>query len=276
MEWQKLDLTKASVVKREVDIVMQKLNDITNGTSNLSDNGRVNFLSSVQDRIQELENFYLLNTDDERAVLFEKERLRLRKSLQPFHAVRDTKSVGASEKSISAATASQRMDRTQSSTPNRSLSLSQPQFQQPQQQYIPPSPIDNLNGTQFAGGARRSPTAQDKSIYSWENGKERNSRGSVTVENFSYDPTQTAGFYARRTDDVDVDDMDRFIDFQIILTQEEMTALAARKKAQKNDAKLHKSQAAALSVHASTPYVDPKRIAAEMLRPGHPDRWIHY
>jgi hypothetical protein len=272
MDWQKLDLTKASVVKREVDVVLQKLNDISSGISNLSENARVNFLASVQERIQELENFYLINTDDERAILFEKERLRLRKALQPFHVVRDSKSIATSDKSASAATMSQRQDRLQPTPSNRSLSQSALQ----QSQSFPFTESINPAATTSIPTARKSPTGLDKSIYGWEYGKEKYSRGTISIENFSYDPTPTPGFYSRQSENFDTDDMDKCLDFQIILTQEEMTALAARKKAQKLDAKLHKSQAAALSVHASTPYVDPKRIAAEMLRPGHPDRWIHY
>jgi hypothetical protein len=276
MDWQKLDLTKASVVKREVDVVMQKLSDISNGTSNLSDNAKANFFSSVQERIQELENFYLLNTDDERAILFEKERLRLRKALQPFHSTRESKSVAASEKSISAATSSLRLEKANSfNNINKSLPLSQSQIRL-NQPTLSPTPGETLNFGQSPTASRRSPMGPDKKIYGWENGKEKSQRGNITLENFSYEPTSTPGFYSRQLENLDVDEMDKFIDFQIVLTQEEMTALAARKKAQKLDGKLHKSQAAALSVHAATPYVDPKRIAAEMLRPGHPDRWIHY
>jgi hypothetical protein len=57
MDWQKLDLTKASVLKREVDVVLQKMYD-TNPEVNKS-----KLCSAVQYRIQELENFCAANND---------------------------------------------------------------------------------------------------------------------------------------------------------------------------------------------------------------------
>ena len=57
MDWQKLDLAKASVLKREVDVVLQRLYD-TNPEIN-----KAKLCSSVQYRIQELENFCAKNGD---------------------------------------------------------------------------------------------------------------------------------------------------------------------------------------------------------------------
>lgn len=56
MDWQKLDLAKASVLKREVDVVLQKMYD-TNPEVN-----KTKLCSAVQYRIQELENFCALNS----------------------------------------------------------------------------------------------------------------------------------------------------------------------------------------------------------------------
>lgn len=59
MEWQKLELSKASIVKREVDVALQRLMDsLTN--PELSKN---KLLSAINNRIQELETFYVSNSD---------------------------------------------------------------------------------------------------------------------------------------------------------------------------------------------------------------------
>lgn len=57
MDWQKLDLAKASVLKREVDVALQRMYD-TNPEINKS-----KLCSSVQYRIQELDNFCARNSD---------------------------------------------------------------------------------------------------------------------------------------------------------------------------------------------------------------------
>lgn len=56
MDWQKLDLAKASVLKREVDVALQRVYD-TNPDVNKS-----KLYSAIQYRIQELENFCAKNS----------------------------------------------------------------------------------------------------------------------------------------------------------------------------------------------------------------------
>lgn len=59
MEWHKLELTKASVIKKEVDAVINLLTEaVANDASNKS-----SIISAIQARIQELENFYIRNND---------------------------------------------------------------------------------------------------------------------------------------------------------------------------------------------------------------------
>jgi hypothetical protein len=59
MDWQKLDLTKASVLKREVDVALQRVYD----TSTNPEINKGKLLSAIQNRIQELENFCVKNGD---------------------------------------------------------------------------------------------------------------------------------------------------------------------------------------------------------------------
>lgn len=278
MDWQKLDLTKVSAVKREVDLVATKLSEYASPEFITPEASREksNFIASVQARIQDLENFYLQNSDDDRAVLFEKERLRLRKVVQPFATAKDNKSVVTSDRSQSIGVASsQRLDRTASSQSMKDFRTPVQQKGQ-QQQDFPSSPTTGAQISSAAIPLRRSPGTQERSLYKWENGSTSvRARSDLIVDGRNFEPSAAPGFYFRKYEEMSGVEVDQCVDFQIILTQEEITALAARKKAQKADAKLHKSQAASSSVHHATPYVDPKRLTQDMYRPGHPDRWIH-
>lgn len=57
MDWQKLDLAKASVLKREVDVALQRIYD------NNPETNKSKLCSAIQYRIQELENFCAKNSD---------------------------------------------------------------------------------------------------------------------------------------------------------------------------------------------------------------------
>lgn len=59
MEWHKLELTKASVIKKEVDHVINILNEAASTESS----NKSAIVNAVQARIQELENFYIRNND---------------------------------------------------------------------------------------------------------------------------------------------------------------------------------------------------------------------
>ena len=59
MEWHKLELTKASVIKKEVDTVINLLNEAISSESP----NKSAIVNAIQARIQELENFYIRNND---------------------------------------------------------------------------------------------------------------------------------------------------------------------------------------------------------------------
>ena len=78
IQWATLELRKASNLRREVDEACKQFNEaVENGDSALVKELRRAFA----ERIDQLEDFYLKHDDDERAVLFEKQRLRLRRVL---------------------------------------------------------------------------------------------------------------------------------------------------------------------------------------------------
>lgn len=68
---------------------------------------------------------------------------------------------------------------------------------------------------------------------------------------------------------------EKYVDFQVVLTAEELATLAARRRADRRDVKLDKNQAAAASPLVSVPYVEPRRVREALLRPDQPEKWIN-
>lgn len=279
--------------------------------------------------------FYAMNylITDDRAILFEKERLRLRKGIQNFHqTAKDNRSVASEAMSV---TSEQRSvskyrnfssDRSFHSQHAAADEHSQPPPQQQQQQQNsaappPPPKIKHVMGTakqsQLPSGTNRSilsisssskrasptnkstiPTGatQTGTIYSWEDSAARPPREPLFIDGVQFEPTDAKGFYRRMLSVVpesepandeeyfqlqqqaekqaDFTLSDKFVDFQIALTQEEFMTLAARRKAERVDVKLHRNQASAKSVHSSTPYIEQRRIVKQLYRPANPDKWV--
>ena len=140
--------------------------------------------------------------------------------------------------------------------------------------------------TKKTGSPNGASTAARNTIYEWEGQSESDRRmqarqTALIVDHLTYCPSATNGFY-RRTDEHEeqfdnIASDDKFIDFQIILTKDEISALAARKRSLQihTDKVLHKSTAASKSVHAATPYIDQYRITKELMRPNKPEKWVH-
>lgn len=113
-------------------------------------------------------------------------------------------------------------------------------------------------------------------IYAWEESNERPERVPIDIGGVTFLPSKQVGFYNRQdVVQVGFDSTplpEKHVDFQIILSAEELTTLAARKKAASTRMATQKN--AQPSLHISTPYVDPRRIYKDHLRPTNPDRWI--
>ena len=73
---------------------------------NVANNGDAaalaNLRASIEGRIEDLEAFYLRNVDDERSVLFEKQRLKLRKLLHEYDTYAATLTTGNTDSNSSA------------------------------------------------------------------------------------------------------------------------------------------------------------------------------
>ena len=69
--------------------------------------------------------------------------------------------------------------------------------------------------------------------------------------------------------------LDDYVDFQIVLTAEEMSALISRRRiTSRPDIQLAKSQLVSNNVHISTPFVDQSRVMKAHLRPDNPEKWM--
>lgn len=84
MRWLPLDLDNFTNISQEVDDVVSKYKELAlDVAANPNDRGAEEALAqlkySVEQRVDDLENFYYENDMDERAILFEKQRLKLRK-----------------------------------------------------------------------------------------------------------------------------------------------------------------------------------------------------
>lgn len=332
MEWEKLDLASAALIKKEVDSILIMLAElgvpgvlsssmsVNTGFSSQehSIDALLNIIPLIHDRIDELEQFYTDNCDDERAVLFEKERLRLRKALQQAISFSNSsKSVVTDSTSVSHRTsvASSKLhpnSASQSVAPsvsNQPIKNNSPKAISPSNSQNHPSSSNSVRSS-FSQTNIKSPTNNTQrlspkptgpGIYTWENNVKGTmtpkTRHPIAIEDVTYSPSPLPGFYIRDSNEYQNENENnfdqsrgpglssssifsspspssKFIDVQIILTQEEMTALAARKRSSRPGAKLFKSQAASTSVHSTTPFIEPARISKELLRPGHPDRWL--
>lgn len=95
------------------------------------------------------------------------------------------------------------------------------------------------------------------------------------VEGITYLPTNMAGYYIRQ-DAPQVGNNDKYIDFQIILTQDELNTLVQRKKALlRMNGGINSATTGTpnkISIQASTPYIDPCRHFE--YRPVQQDKWV--
>merc|ERR1711998_305323 len=73
-----LDLENFTTIAQQVDDVINRLKELAAE----SPEGAEQLRELIEQRVDDLENFYYENDLDERAILFEKQRLKLRKALR--------------------------------------------------------------------------------------------------------------------------------------------------------------------------------------------------
>lgn len=264
VKWMPLELRKASNLRTEVDdAVLSFTAAIQRG-----DQAQVEaYRAAFGDRIDELEEFYLANDDDERAVLFEKQRLRLRRALQTAQqAAKPDKAPGASTPSRTPRGKDRTMPRT-AATPV----AASPAYQETAVKKTP------ISGSKGKAGASAPSSNKKKSkklvspLYAWERPKEDSenanlSRRPVITEHGQFNPSdRIRGFYEQQHQEVS----NKYVDFQIILSELEYQELLAKRRAQKARGEAmdrQKQEPDSQFLFSSMPYVDANRVETSLYR----------
>jgi hypothetical protein len=272
MEWQKLDIRKASVLKKQVDLGLQALKTAISEGDNAR---RSSLVQSFLVQIDEIEEFRSMNDSDERSILFERERLRLRKAVQ--------------ENSSSSAAATIQPQDTGSPKARKGLAA----------QRNPDGSYRNTLGVSFdeeevdspsirsKGGSPAREPAAPANIYSWENPDiVKPLRRPIAIEGTIFAPSEMDGVYVKDDENLQeelaaVDEskspagaQDKYVDMYFVLTAEEVSTLASRLQHNKShDKQLFKNAGSAQGVQHSTPYVDNARIENMLYRETQKERW---
>ena len=117
----------------------------------------------------------------------------------------------------------------------------------------------------------------NKPIYAWElKNLEKVERSTISNEYGTFLPSLKAGIYTSVGDTTEVHA--RHVDFQVVLTEDEMMTIISRQKALRQEA-LHRQRFTErrkenrLGLMASSPYIDKRRVHREIYRHDNPEKW---
>jgi hypothetical protein len=126
---------------------------------------------------------------------------------------------------------------------------------------------------------KRTPTKKaTKPLYAWELAKkEETVRHPINLEHGTYLPSHTQGIYNLLGED-DLEENRRHIDYQVILTEDELMTIVARQRAVRAEQQhrqrfTNKVKENKLGIMASGPYMDSKRVMKDHYRHDHPDKF---
>ncbi len=232
---------------RQVDDAIKKFTAASTGDPTLFHAYRQAF----EARIDELEDFHAANDDDERAVLFEKQRLRLRQALQTAAPPSPAKKDGGKEDLRTPASQMIRSFRTGvgSSPEPKSATLGSP----------------SSSKSPKSASPRKKKQTTPKPLYSWEKKQSpqpTTPRSSVNSPHGEFIPSASPGFYEKRGA---APTSTKYIDFQVVLSEDSYQELLTRRRRQNAEAK-HMGRFKDRTVketpylNASTPYVDPSKV----------------
>eukprot|EP00656_Telonema_subtile_P004112 TRINITY_DN1186_c0_g1_i1.p1 TRINITY_DN1186_c0_g1~~TRINITY_DN1186_c0_g1_i1.p1 ORF type:complete len:305 (+),score=77.37 TRINITY_DN1186_c0_g1_i1:197-1111(+) len=183
-----LDLDNFTAISQQVDDVIAQFKELAGEGS-----GEVETLKdAICERLVDLENFYYENDMDERAILFEKQRLKLRKMIRDYEDGRLVLTEAA---------------------PAQTSSARQPQSKQPRRPGSRSSKAPPSDGTLVRSSAVRDKKLKVAPIYDWEL-KSRNKTLDAEEERVRPD-APPEGF-----------------EFQVKLTREEFMTLMERRETQ--------------------------------------------
>ena len=258
MQWQRLDIRKASILKKQVDLGLAALKTAVNeGDANT----RGALVQSFLVQIDEIEEFRSMNDSDERSILFERERLRLRKAVQEYAAQPNAGTNSSSSKSFGGSASAGK--RSTSSSKGVSFTTLDD---------LAESPRKKEGGIHVASGSPASPSH----IYGWESEKRELKRTPIAIEGMVFAPAEEVGVYVKDGEDPTEESKtgdEKFMDMYFVLSAEEVSVLASRIQKKSEDKAHLKSQASAMGVQHSTPYVDSARIENMLYRETHKERW---
>lgn len=259
MEWQRLDIRKASILKKQVDLGLGALKTaVSDGDANM----RSALIQSFLVQIDEIEEFRSMNDSDERSILFERERLRLRKAVQEY-SVQSTASGGTPSGSKHPFSGSSSSDKRGSSD-KKGVSFTTLDD-------LSESPRKKEGGIHVASGSPASPSH----IYGWESEKRVVKRTPIAIEGTVFAPAEQLGVYVKDGEDPTEESKtdEKFMDMYFVLTAEEVSVLASRIQKKSEDKSHLKSQASAIGVQHSTPFVDSSRIESMLYRQTEKEKW---
>jgi hypothetical protein len=185
-----------------------------------------------------INEFQLFHHDDDRSLLFEKEQNRLKAFLTSQGFSLTTASVDSAPSDVPGT-------RSPSKIPKRT-----------------------------PGSGKKSA----KPLYAWELAKkDEEPRHPISTDYGIYAPSHTKGIYNHVGDDSRTE-VQRHIDYQVILTEDELMTIVARQRAvraeqhhrQRFTAKTKENR---LGIMASGPYMDSKRILKDIYRHDHPEKF---
>jgi hypothetical protein len=297
MKWIPLELRKASNLRREVDEAVRLFTEAQDS----GDRERLSELRKLfSERIDQLEDFYLKHDDDERAVLFEKQRLRLRRCLHSGGG-NHTATSGAESESEAAASPDMR-----STTAHHSVQ-SPGHATQPRSAWAAESKHGRFStvggihhpasipggGTQKAaaptsggGGTTRRKKQEVAQLYSWESPADAEASGDYGSEydgqGANLSSSGERGHYVQADDGEHAANPGLF-DVQIVLNAAEHKQLMSRQRSRRAVMK-HTQRAKAAQegskkdgefMFSASPYVDPNKVAGALYRTPKKDKWMN-
>lgn len=249
---------------------------------------------------------------DERAILFEKQRLRLRKAFQSVSMPSHSPAPGSVQISLNRAGGTYSPDAppltmaalNSSISSGREFDIGGSTAQSGEQfmlysqarssasgggvgRGVPGTSLDEFSSTsainfKLMGSTKKGPPPPAP-IYAWEvsSSSARTGRRKLVLDGMHFLPTDLPGMYAREDEvDADIGELvtlpEKFVDFQIILTADEISALISRTRiASRSDIHDPKNAMMASSVHAAHPFVDSTRLMQDYFRTKKPEKWVH-
>lgn len=300
MDWLPLELWRASSLAQETRTCEAAYERLRNSgdTSSLAE-----LRTSIERRIDDLEAFYVDNVDDERAVLFEKQRLKLRKLLHEYGSPSHHRPRPAAASSTAATShqtpppAARPADPAARRPPPPPAATAASASETPPPTRAPrrPKSSDRRPGSASKGsrasvGARStgSPGSVRQSggkkkkmapIYKWEKKGLKEQLGEDVISDSSGDEKEP------------VDLVEPVLEFQIRLTPEEykkvllmrrrkaaetkfMNRAKFNKEASKSRAEAAADERGATGIGVSGPYVEPLMLETYMYRTQQPHKWI--